>query len=196
MAKPKSTGPRFILLSRAVKRTLLRYGGHPSEHLFVTPVISDYLLEKLLLKDPNLPPGKLGQAKRLAEHNTVLGEAISFAEKKWPISTANARKIIQITLNEMPKYLERNKDKLSEEQVAGLGSMQQKLTEELKKAEELPTDRLARLPIDFLKIANAVHLDELRNLLGEKKFRVYAKALDRVMKLVRERKKKPNTQKG
>jgi hypothetical protein len=191
MPEIKHTG-----LRRIVGRTLRAYGGLKTEHTVTRAVVSDYLLEKLLFKDPNLPPGKLGQAKRLAEHSARLSEAISFAQTKQQIPAKNATKILQITMNEMPKYLERNEEKLGKEGTAQFAAIQKKLMDKLIKVENLPEEQAVELSLPFLKIANMVHLDTMRSLLGEKKFMAYARAMVRAMKTVMERKKKPNTQKG
>jgi len=185
--KPKSTGKRRVWLGRTMKRTLQAYGGLSTEPAMTRAVASDYLLEKLLRKDP---PGNLGQAKRLAEHSALISDAFFSAEKKQQIPAQSARKILQKTLNETPKYLERNKEKLSKEETEKFAAVQKKLMDKLIKVEDLPTEQPVELSLPFLKIANRVNLDTMRSILGEKKFTVYTRAMMRAMKTVMKRKKK------
>ncbi|MDP2974439.1 MAG: hypothetical protein Q8N60_05280, partial [Candidatus Diapherotrites archaeon] len=70
-----------------MKRTLRVYGGLPTEPAMARAVTSDYLLERLLRKDP---PGKLGQAKRLAGHSALISDAFFSAQAKQQIPAKNA----------------------------------------------------------------------------------------------------------
>ncbi len=190
MQKPKRTGKRRAWLSRTVGKTLRKYGGFESEPTVVRNVVSDYLLEKLMFKDKNLASARLRQAKMLAGRIAAVEEAIALTRKKQPVLAKNARKIIQRALNEMPAYKKRTKEKLSEKQLAELKAFEQRLVEKLRQIEDLPDEQLATLSPGLLETVNKIHLDELKHLLGEKNFKLYANAMGRARERIRKRKKK------
>lgn len=183
MPKPRKVRPGKLGLSKAVKKALEEHGGKALEHRFVEPVAAEHLLEKL-----KLPGEKLSKAKKMAAHSVRLLEANARTEKRLPITVKSVRKIIEIVLDELPSFVERHKSQFSEQQSRSIETLQKNLEVDLVKMKTWADHLPSGLSPTFIEDARNIHFDEMRHLMGERKFKAYMNAMRRTTRILAKRK--------
>jgi len=164
-------------LSQAVKKGLKKYALGFNEHR-----VTNIAAQKVLLERLGLPKTVMVKAKRLETHSLRLLEAKTLVEAGSPISVAMALKIIRETHRRIPEFIERNKLRLPASQLANLLSLKTGLENDLKRMKGVNGKLPTTLSLDFLNTSKYVHFDELKEILGEQKFRRYIRGMTRVQK--------------
>ena len=140
--------------------------------------------QQVILKKLNLSPVELKKAIAIEKQSTRLLEAITLIEGGGMINTATALAIIKNTKDKIPGYIERNKTQLSPQNIQALNALQANLEKDLTRIDR---KRAARLPTilspSFLENARVINFDELKAVLGTKKFDAYMRAYGRVIKV-------------
>lgn len=166
-------------LSGIVKRSLKEHGEVKRKHIFVIPEASDHLLRKL-----KLPPEKLRKAIELEAHSIRLFNAMESRHYNEPITVKSAKKIIEVGLKELPRYAERRGDKLSSNEKASIANLTNHLNTYNAQLRNAPEEFQVDLPLNLIRVVKDVHLDEVKTLLGKKKFNRYFKALIKTREFV------------
>jgi len=186
MAKPKKVRPEKLGLGKAVKRALAEKGGTPLEHHFVHTEASSSILEKL-----RLPKEKLERAKQMAAHNQRLLEANARVSRGMTMTVKTARIIIERVLEEMPGLIKRHRE-FDRGQLNTLETLKTNLEKDLKKLKSVSDELPTSLAMQFLRNAIDIHNDEMRHLMGKKKFGLYSDAMRRTFRVM----SKKDQQKG
>jgi len=173
--------PKKAVLSSHVRKTLAEHGGKQLEHRHVLIEVSSTLIEKL-----RIPEETKLEAKKLAVHNARLHEAAAVVSFGSAVSIKDARKIIEITLEEIPGFAQRNKE-MGNAQKRQLRELEATLKQDIEMLKGVPDEKPTTLSLAFLEDAETIHFDRLKALLGEKNFRLFNNAMRRTMKVLRQR---------
>ena len=171
-------------LSLAVRKALKEHAGKPEEWRFIIPEASDYLLGKF-----NLPREKLERVRMIEAHALRLQETTVRVSQGVPVTIRTARSIIQKAFEQIPGFVERNKQNLDKSQLQNLRELETSLKKDLKKLEGIPDELPTTLSQEFLKTATSLYGEELKNELGPELFEKYLKAMRKTQKVLAGRKK-------
>jgi len=142
--------------------------------------ISLSLLEKL-----NLPPSILKRAKEHEAHTIRLADAIHDSKYGRDSKGKTVVKIFEVAKTEIESQIRKFQAMNDTRNVERLRKWKEEIEKTITKARKFKPDGPARpIPVDILREVTDSHMHQLMELLGEKKFERYIKAMKRVGKMV------------